>query len=425
MTRFHTSTILLLITALYAWFCLDAPGRWIAIGAVLFAYVLLFGLGVSMPRLNWFVRSICRGHAKGNRVALTFDDGPDPSGTEALLDELSRQGIKAGFFPVGTKAEAHPEIVGKIDRAGHVVGNHSHRHLWWYNFLIGKALEREILNGQRVIEKAIGKTPSFFRPPAGLTNPHLSKVLKGLGLSMIGWDVRVFDTGKDGEKAALDVLKRVRDGSIILLHEGCRPPEDQVRMVRSIATGLHERGFSVIGLEEITGLSAYQSASPGPSPEASTLVAAWRQSALEGKGTRLRRFLGLWIASIPPGMRALQEKVDLSAFRERPSPRFLAGIGVMLFSYVLGWPMVGLFSFLAAYLKAPLLLIGGPISYGISHIVWMLGIYLAGRQSLRYTELFLLWCLRRAVELLLGEESIDGDIFKGRDSDALPKAPED
>jgi hypothetical protein len=134
------------------------------------------------------------------------------------------------------------------------------------------------------------------------------------------------------------------------------------------------------------------------------LSEAWRQSSKEGAKNRFRRCTGLWLASTSVGLKALREKTDLSAFKERPSKRFVAGAGLMLFSYVLGWPMVGLFSLLAAYFQRPGLLMGGPLCYGFSHLVFLAGMFLAGRESLRYVEVFSLWSLRTLVERLVGRE---------------------
>ena len=158
------------------------------------------------------------------------------------------------------KAKAHPELLREIDQAGHAIGNHTYRHAWFTNLLVGKALDQEIAKAQKAIEAAIGKTPAFFRPPAGLTSPHYRKVLKRLRLVSVGWDVRVFDTRKKVENVVEEVLSRARDGSIILIHEGCRAPEDLTRMLDSIIRGMRARGFTFTNLEEMTGLPAYHDA---------------------------------------------------------------------------------------------------------------------------------------------------------------------
>jgi peptidoglycan/xylan/chitin deacetylase (PgdA/CDA1 family) len=408
MSPFQTSTILLALAGLSTWLSLEGGIRWVAIGTLLGLYVILLSLGICVIRLGYFVRSFCRGSWPGAGVVLTFDDGPDPSGTKVLLEVLSRHGVKAAFFPTGMKAEAHPDLLREMDQAGHVVGNHTYRHAWFTNFLRGRSLGQELVKAQKVIETAIGKTPAFFRPPAGLTNPHYRNVLKRLGLVSVGWDVRVFDTRKTAESAVERVLNKAREGSILLLHEGCRDPVKLKGMVDSIVEGIRGRGLAFTDLEQMTGLRAYQVPGSLENPERLSLAEAWRRSSQgSGKG-RFRMFSGLWLASTAAGRKAIREKADLSALKERPSKRFLTGVGLMLFSYVLGWPMVGLFSVLAAYFQNPGLLIGGPLSYGFSHLVFLSGLYVAGRDSLRYVEIFSLWSLRMLVERLLGRNGAKG-----------------
>jgi len=405
MSPFQTSTILLALAALSAWLSLEGQIRWVGIGSLLGLYLVLFSLGICVVRFGFFVRSFCRGRQPGAGVVLTFDDGPDPSGTKGLLEALSRHGVKAAFFPVGTKAEAHPDLLREIDQAGHVIGNHSYRHAWFTNLLVGKSLEREMVKAQKVIEAAIGKTPAFFRPPAGLTNPHYRNALKRVGLVSVGWDVRVFDTRKKAEKVVEAVLNKVREGSVILLHEGCRDPVSLKEMVDSIVKGIRGRGLTFTGLEELTGFQAYQSPAEREIPSRLSLAEAWRRSSKAGGKSRFRQFSGLWLASTAAGRKAIREKTDLTAFKERPSTRFLTGVGLILISYVLGWPMVGLFSFLAAYYQNAGLLIGGPIAFGFSHLVFLAGMVLAGRGSFKYVEIFFLWSLRTLVERLTGQDS--------------------
>ena len=405
MSPFQTSTILLALAGLSAGLSLEGGIRWVAIGSLLGLYLILFSLGICVVRFGFFVRSFCRGRQPGAGVVLTFDDGPDPSGTKGLLEALSRHGVKAAFFPIGMKAEAHPELLREIDQAGHVIGNHSYRHAWFTNFLAGKSLEQEMVKAQKAIEAAIGKTPAFFRPPAGLTNPHYRSVLKRLGLVSVGWDVRVFDTRKKAEKVVEAVLNKVREGSVILLHEGCRDPVSLKEMVDSIVKGIRGRGLTFNDLEEMTGFQAYQSPREPETPSRLSLAAAWRRSSQAGEKGRFRQFSGLWLASTAAGRKAIREKTDLTAFKERPSTRFLTGVGLILISYVLGWPMVGLFSFLAAYYQNAGLLIGGPIAFGFSHLVFLAGMVLAGRGSFKYVEVFFLWSLRTLVERLTGRNS--------------------
>ena len=117
------------------------------------------------------------------------------------------------------------------------------------------------------------------------------------------------------------------------------------------------------------------------------------------------RFLTRKLASTAYVRRAIEKQVTLDAFKTSPSPRFLFGVGLVLFSFILGWPMVALFSFLSAYSHAPALLILGPVFYVFSHLVWLLGMYLAGRDCIKYVDMILSWGLRKVVEKILIRET--------------------
>lgn len=105
------------------------------------------------------------------------------------------------------------------------------------------------------------------------------------------------------------------------------------------------------------------------------------------------------IAGTPFVRSAIEENADLSAFKERPSGRVIAGVGLILFSYVIAWPLISLLGILTIYFNRPLLIIiGGPIAYGTSHLVFIWGMYLAGA---KYSLIFLKWATRVTVLKLL------------------------
>lgn len=96
---------------------------------------------------------------------------------------------------------------------------------------------------------------------------------------------------------------------------------------------------------------------------------------------------------------AIAEKADLTAFRQKPSARILFGVFLIGFSYVIGWPAISALTGLAIYLKEPLVaIIGGPLTYGASHLVFMAGMYLAGA---KYSAIFLRWATRIVMEKLM------------------------
>jgi peptidoglycan/xylan/chitin deacetylase (PgdA/CDA1 family) len=403
MSRFHTTTTLLVLSALGVGLSLEGSIRWFVLGLLLIAYLIIFILGVSVLRLNFFVKAICRGDVTAKRVALTFDDGPDPMATLDLLEVLKRHEVKAAFFPIGTKVRDYPKRIKQIDQEGHIVGNHSFRHVWWTNFLISGALDREVKMAQEAIETAIGKVPAYFRPPMGLTNPHLRGKLKKHGLFVVGWDVRPFDTRTSAEKVIRNVLKRIRNGSILLLHDKGRAPTDLARLIDKLVTEIKARGYTFIGLGELTGIKPYQTVEDLTMVDPSISIPSRHESWISLPPNRFLQFLAQKLASTAYVKKAIKEQATLSALKTPPSPKFQFGVGLVLFSFLLGWPMVGLFSFLSAYFHAPALLLVGPAFYVFSYLVWLFGMFLAGRDCIKYIDIIIGWSLRKVVEKYLNK----------------------
>jgi hypothetical protein len=101
--------------------------------------------------------------------------------------------------------------------------------------------------------------------------------------------------------------------------------------------------------------------------------------------------------------KAIEEKADLSAFKQKPSARILFGVFLIGFSYIIGWPAVGALAVLAVYLENPLVaIIGGPLTYVLSHLVFLAGMYLTGA---KYTGIFLRWATRVLMEKLMKKDS--------------------
>jgi len=101
---------------------------------------------------------------------------------------------------------------------------------------------------------------------------------------------------------------------------------------------------------------------------------------------------------------AIEDKADLSAFKQKPTVRIITGVLAIGFSYVIGWPAIGALGTLAIYFNKPLLIIiGGPVLYGFSHLVFLAGMYLAGE---KYTRIFLRWVTRVTMERLMHRKSL-------------------
>ena len=201
-----------------------------ALGAVGANQVVLTALGM-LPRnglLGPNLRRLPPESIRRGEVALTFDDGPDPEVTPRVLDVLDAHGVRASFFCIAENAARHPQLCREIVRRGHAIENHSRRHLYTFALRGMGGMRREIVIAQGMIADLTGRAPRFFRPPAGLRNPLLDPVLHGLGLRLVSWTRRGFDTHhRDVEFVASRLLEGFAAGDILLLHDGnsARTPE--------------------------------------------------------------------------------------------------------------------------------------------------------------------------------------------------------
>jgi peptidoglycan-N-acetylglucosamine deacetylase len=162
---------------------------------------------------------VWRGSGEGRRLALTFDDGPDPETTPRVLDILAGHGVTATFFLVGERAARHRDLARRIAETGHDLGNHSwsHRSLW---FAGPRRTVEEVKRGHEAIAQAAGTPPRFFRPPWGLTNLALFPVLRRLDTPCVFWTVQT--EGHRATSAALQVeraRRRASPGAILDLHD--------------------------------------------------------------------------------------------------------------------------------------------------------------------------------------------------------------
>jgi peptidoglycan/xylan/chitin deacetylase (PgdA/CDA1 family) len=220
--------------------------------ALLVAVLILVGFGVALPRLSLFGPYVCRGPQTRRCVALTFDDGPDPRSTPALLELLRAASVEAAFFGVGQRVAAHPDLAARIVREGHLLENHSYAHSHTTNLFTAARLRAELDRTQAAIAQATGVAPRWFRPPMGLSNPRVFRVARDLGLTVIGWTARGMDTRRIGpERVVARIVRQLRPGAIILLHDGSVPAERLVATVKSLLDTLGALGYEIVRLDKM------------------------------------------------------------------------------------------------------------------------------------------------------------------------------
>lgn len=184
-------------------------------------------------RSGVYVRAFCREKTDRKVVYLTFDDGPHPPETERVLDVLRERGARATFFLIGSKVSGNEAVLRRMLAEGHTLGLHTYSHAGTFPLLSFDKMLADVNEGKRAVESVAGKKISLFRPPFGVTNPTIAKVIRTLGLHTVGWDVRSFDTmfcksseysckqsGHDWYVLVVErIMKQVRPGSVILLHD--------------------------------------------------------------------------------------------------------------------------------------------------------------------------------------------------------------
>jgi peptidoglycan-N-acetylglucosamine deacetylase len=155
-----------------------------------------------------------------NLVALTFDDGPHPVGTPAILEILDQHGAKATFFVVGEQVVRRPELVAETLRRGHAIALHGYRHRL-QSRLSALTLRDDLLRGSAAIADAIGQAPKLHRPPYGIYSPEGLRIARELGLEPLLWA----RWGKDWRRLTTPAriarrsLRGVAAGDVILLHD--------------------------------------------------------------------------------------------------------------------------------------------------------------------------------------------------------------
>lgn len=207
------------------------------------------------PRSSLFGANLWRGHPQP-RVALTFDDGPHPEDTPALLEILERTGASATFFMVGERARARPDLVLRVVGAGHEVGVHSDTHPWWFSLAGPGRLRREVSGAARSLEGLTRRPARFFRPPMGHKNLFLREELAAARLELTTWTARPYDTlGGAPERIRDALLAGATPGAILLLHEGVRRgpgrPSPTVAALPAIIEGLRQRGLEPVSLGDL------------------------------------------------------------------------------------------------------------------------------------------------------------------------------
>ena len=158
--------------------------------------------GCYFVQSNFFLPVICSAKTNKKVIAISFDDGPMDKCTLEMLDLLKTYGVQAAFFCIGKHIGANEKIFRQIHEDGHVLGNHSYSHHFWFDLFSARRMLADLKMMDNEMERVTGLQPKLFRPPYGVTNPNLKRAIIEGGYIPVGWSVRSMDT-VIGDKNAL------------------------------------------------------------------------------------------------------------------------------------------------------------------------------------------------------------------------------
>jgi peptidoglycan/xylan/chitin deacetylase (PgdA/CDA1 family) len=183
-------------------------------------------------------------------VALTFDDGPWPRSTRAILQVLRKMHVHATFFVIGSLAKRYPVMVHDEIRAGMTIGSHSWDHPEPFNRLGTHRMRTEMQDVNAFLKRRFHVGVDLFRPPGGTSTPPVVSIASALGLRVVDWNVdpRDWTSGATPKSIARAVLSQVKAGSIVDLHDGGGDQRATVRALPDIIRGLRKRGFRLVAL---------------------------------------------------------------------------------------------------------------------------------------------------------------------------------
>ena len=256
MFNFRTITIAWILALAGLWLIRGQLGgfAWPAL-AVSWLYFSMLVLGCIFISWNFWFPSVCRGPLDAKRIAISFDDGPAAGKTEKILDILAAEQVPAAFFCIGRNIEGNADLLRRIDAEGHVIGNHSDSHHFWFDLFSTKKMLADLQRMDERCHLAIGKRPRLFRPPYGVTNPNLARAVRSGGYVSMGWSVRSLDTvAKDPDALLNKLAGKIHPGAIFLFHDTVDLTAEVLPRFIRLAK---EKGYAFERPDRLTSIEAY------------------------------------------------------------------------------------------------------------------------------------------------------------------------
>ena len=228
---------------------------------VIAGHLPILAAGIKNIRIQFFGKAYFRIAKRSNKIALTFDDGPDPNLTPDILSVLKKHNMKATFFIISNRAKQYPDIVKQCFNEGHTIACHDLTHSVLSNFRTTKPLLRDLNKSRDIIQNIIGKKSLLYRPPVGLMNPHVPGVLKKLNMYCIGWSKSAGDAGNRKISKICKINTLAGEGEVILLHDTLPNPEYKQKILNQLdklCISIKTKKFEPVSIEEMFDIQAYK-----------------------------------------------------------------------------------------------------------------------------------------------------------------------
>ena len=191
------------------------------------------------------------GDPNSKRIALTFDDGPHPYKTDAVLDILARYGVRATFFVVGENVSYYPEPLKRAVSLGHEIGNHTYHHAL-LSEVCAQNVSEEIEMTEEIIFRTAGYRTKLFRPPEGAYDECSLNVVKSKDYRVILWTVDSRDwENTSAEAMVASALKNVKGGSILLFHDYMGKRSNTLEAIEILIPKLLSQGYEFVTVSEL------------------------------------------------------------------------------------------------------------------------------------------------------------------------------
>ncbi|MGB4844890.1 MAG: polysaccharide deacetylase family protein [Ferruginibacter sp.] len=223
---------------------------------LLFTWSLVIFWGCVNVGSGFFLPIVCKANTDKKEIAISFDDGPALNYTTEILNVLKTENVKATFFCIGNRIAGNENIVKQMHSEGHIIGNHSFSHHFWFDMFSAKRMQKDLKQMDAEMERVVGLKPKLFRPPYGVTNPNLKKAIIKGGYTPVGWSVRSMDTAINDEKKLLTKIRTgIKPGAVFLFHDTCKVT---LNVLPGFIKEVKNLGYNIIPLDKLLALNAYE-----------------------------------------------------------------------------------------------------------------------------------------------------------------------